>query len=117
MSLQLRHDVLSLVGLFVCGAASAGACAELQGLTSYENVACVDCADASVDASKKVGGGDGGLAAGHCNRTSDCASGVCVSNKCVDVSCTDSLKDSTESDVDCGGGCVPCADGKGCTKG
>jgi hypothetical protein len=31
------------------------------------------------------------------------------------ASCTDGIKDGTETDVDCGGGvCAPCASGKAC---
>ncbi|PKN55238.1 MAG: hypothetical protein CVU56_22425 [Deltaproteobacteria bacterium HGW-Deltaproteobacteria-14] len=32
----------------------------------------------------------------------------------VAVSCSNSLKDGTETDVDCGGSCGPCATGQGC---
>ena len=28
--------------------------------------------------------------------------------------CTDGVKNGTETDVDCGGACSPCADGKAC---
>ena len=31
--------------------------------------------------------------------------------------CTDSVKNQTESDVDCGGSCTPCSDGKECSAG
>ena len=31
--------------------------------------------------------------------------------------CTDGVKNGTETDVDCGGGCAPCATGKGCDGG
>lgn len=33
---------------------------------------------------------------------------------CVPTSCKSTTKDGTETDVDCGGECAPCADGKGC---
>ncbi len=33
------------------------------------------------------------------------------------ASCGDGMKDGKETDVDCGGGCMPCADGRGCTLG
>ena len=32
-------------------------------------------------------------------------------------SCSDNQKNGDETDVDCGGSCVPCAEGKGCTVG
>lgn len=36
----------------------------------------------------------------------------------TDVSCTDRIKNGSETDIDCGGGsCVPCADGNACTEG
>ncbi len=37
---------------------------------------------------------------------------------CLASSCSDKMKDGTETNVDCGGGkCAPCLDGKGCTTG
>ena len=36
---------------------------------------------------------------------------------CVDPSCTDQVKDGDETDVDCGGSCGPCGDGKACATG
>ncbi len=35
----------------------------------------------------------------------------------VSASCSDGMKDGKETDVDCGGGCAPCADGRGCALG
>jgi len=35
----------------------------------------------------------------------------------ADATCGDGMKDGTETDVDCGGPCSPCADGKGCKVG
>ena len=44
-----------------------------------------------------------------------CTSGVCNGGMCVTPSCTDGIKDGTETDIDCGGGtCPPCAVGKMC---
>jgi len=43
-----------------------------------------------------------------------CGSGsICDGVWCVS-SCHDGYRDSDESDVDCGGGCPPCANGKAC---
>lgn len=77
-----------------------------------------------------------------CTANADCASKSCVGNKCVAatctedancsaiagavcdvpngvcISCTDGVKNGSESDVDCGGSCATkCAGGKACTKG
>jgi len=51
-----------------------------------------------------------------CTQTSDCAPGlVCVDSTCVSTTCTNGVKDGTETDVDCGGNCPPCDDpGEGC---
>jgi hypothetical protein len=47
-----------------------------------------------------------------------CRSGACVSGACVvPASCTNQIQDGTESDVDCGGTCAACADGKRCQTG
>jgi hypothetical protein len=54
-----------------------------------------------------------------CLSDSDCASAMCASNVCrAPQTCSDTLKDQDESDVDCGGttGCAPCAPGKVCTS-
>jgi hypothetical protein len=57
-----------------------------------------------------------------CVVASDCANGlVCVSNLCVSPgaapSCNDGVRNGTESDVDCGGSCSPCVDGRVCVSG
>jgi hypothetical protein len=57
-----------------------------------------------------------------CLIASDCASGlVCVSNLCASpgatARCDDGVRNGTESDVDCGGSCSPCVDGRVCVSG
>jgi hypothetical protein len=52
-----------------------------------------------------------------CIRGSDCASGVCVNGVCVEATCTDEVKNDSETDIDCGGSCTACADGLHCTDG
>src|SRR5438105_2395410 len=32
----------------------------------------------------------------------------------VNPTCTDGAKNGSETDIDCGGACAPCADGQGC---
>ncbi len=44
----------------------------------------------------------------------DCKSGVCASKVCAASTCFDKVKNGTETDIDCGGSCYPCADGKTC---
>ncbi len=52
-----------------------------------------------------------------CKTTQDCVKGdVCTGSVCSvpAASCMDGVKDGDETDMDCGGSCVPCADGKAC---
>jgi hypothetical protein len=42
---------------------------------------------------------------------------VCIMNECVSASCNNGTKDPMETDVDCGGSCPACADGKDCEEG
>ncbi len=51
-----------------------------------------------------------------CSINADCIGGSCPSGTCV-ATCTDTVKDGTETGVDCGGSCAPglkCADTVGC---
>jgi hypothetical protein len=63
---------------------------------------------------------DGGFyctGAGHCYEClthEQCATNVCQNNSCVNASCDDQLQNSGETDVDCGGPCGPCPNGKLC---
>jgi hypothetical protein len=53
-----------------------------------------------------------------CKTTPDCIKGdVCTGGVCnvPPASCSDGSKDGDETDVDCGGSCTPCADGKTCS--
>ena len=44
-----------------------------------------------------------------------CPSGICTNGACVAASsCTDAIKNGTETDVDCGGSCPKCGNGKTC---
>ena len=51
-----------------------------------------------------------------CTTNDECASGLCNAGMCRVPSCSDGLKDRTESDVDCGGidGCQACNVGQLC---
>ena len=50
--------------------------------------------------------------------TSTCAKGTsCVNGACVATgTCTDGIRNGSETDVDCGGTCTPCANGKMCAS-
>jgi hypothetical protein len=62
---------------------------------------------------------DGSGACVECLAGTSCASGVCSpSHTCAAASCTDTVKNGSETDVDCGGGtCGTCALGKTCSVG
>ncbi len=53
-----------------------------------------------------------------CKDNSDCRSRYCspATKKCAEPSCSDTVRNGDESDVDCGGSCRPCAIGKGCSS-
>jgi hypothetical protein len=51
-------------------------------------------------------------AASSCAPTGLCGGGGAC--QCVTATCSDGLKDGTETDVDCGGSCPPCVNGKDC---
>ncbi|MBI5389050.1 hypothetical protein HZB01_01585 [Candidatus Woesearchaeota archaeon] len=53
-----------------------------------------------------------------CDPGSSCCSDTCQASACppppAPPSCTDTVKNLDETDVDCGGSCLDCADGKAC---
>lgn len=59
-------------------------------------------------------GGDGG-ADGGCSADVDCGDGeVCEQSQCIPQTCVNDALDGDESDVDCGGSCLPCGNGQAC---
>ena len=50
----------------------------------------------------------------ECLSGADCPSQVCKAGVCAAAACDDQLKNGSESDVDCGGSCPGCANGKTC---
>jgi hypothetical protein len=51
----------------------------------------------------------------ECASGTDCATGVCKNNICIAAQCNDTVKNGSETDVDCGGGtCPQCAFNKLC---
>jgi hypothetical protein len=52
----------------------------------------------------------------HCGTcTTVCSSGICSNATCASATCFNLVLDGTETDVDCGGSCPPCQNGKLCT--
>src|SRR5580704_7778888 len=50
-----------------------------------------------------------------CLLASQCGKGTCFNNRCEALTCTDGVRDGSETDVDCGGpACVPCPTNGGC---
>ena len=49
-----------------------------------------------------------------CTSGGDCQSLACSANQCVASSCTDTIKNGDETDVDCGGSCAKCNPGQTC---
>jgi hypothetical protein len=109
-------------GLFCDGAGNCAGCNkswQCGDPGSCKHATCNNhvCDVANDDAGTDCAGGkcDGSGACVECTKDSDCFgdSAVCVNQKCVD-SCSDGTKDGDETDLDCGGSCSDCADGKAC---
>jgi hypothetical protein len=87
-----------------------------------QTAACISGActfeDAAADTSCNAGAGhycDGQGNCVACNTAIECGAGeVCTNHVCQDL-CADMIRDNGETDVDCGGPCARCADGKKCT--
>jgi hypothetical protein len=103
------------------GTDSAGATGPLSGSVSFSivNPVCTptqafeDCYTPEDDDCDGLLNGDDYYDCVDCN-ANPCGSGtICDGQFCVS-SCTDGFRDSDESDVDCGGGCPKCANGKAC---
>jgi hypothetical protein len=101
-----------------------------SGLCLWPSMVCsaASCADGIQNGSESdvdCGGSPGGGGAAcnrcadgrRCQSGSDCASGVCSpgNRTCQSPTCADGVKNSNETDVDCGGGgCPTCANGRRC---
>jgi hypothetical protein len=57
---------------------------------------------------------DGAGSCVACLTDTDCAAGVCRLHECQPSTCSNGLKDGTETDVDCGGTCPPCREAAHC---
>jgi len=53
-----------------------------------------------------------------CNSGADCATGICLNQRCYPAACGDGIRNGDESDIDCGGNsCPKCGGGKVCITG
>lgn len=118
----------------VCGAVTCadgsvckdGACAEIACLgkaceagLACQAGECVDCPGGQLELSCSNGKDDDCDLAADCadddcaGRT--CAAGkICIDQACAEPTCSDGVQYGEETDVDCGGPCAPCADGRKC---
>jgi hypothetical protein len=107
---------------------AAASCQIIGGFQPFEGGAAQSASSSGgggsggLGASSSSGGGsavcDGAASCGGCVSTADCAAPeVCQAKMCVAPSCADGMKDGDETDVDCGGTCSKCADGKSCLTG
>jgi acetyl esterase/lipase len=81
---------------------------------------CSDATKNGVETDIDCGGGTCPACANGkvCAVNLDCTSGICTSGVCTSAApptCTNGVLDGTETDVDCGGSCGPCANGKLCS--
>ncbi|MEO7327687.1 MAG: DNRLRE domain-containing protein, partial [Minicystis sp.] len=74
------------------------------------NAGSFDCNGNPADGCEATPCADGS----HCGGNGDCSSQVCVGGFCLSPACNDHSKNGSETAVDCGGGCPPCASGVGC---
>ncbi len=107
------------------GASGGGGCSQAEDCPGVDTTcrlrSCVadicGFADVAAGTACSDGGGlmcDGSGSCVECLAGSDCVDGVCQGNQCVAASCSDSVNNGDETDVDCGGSCAPCANGKQC---
>jgi hypothetical protein len=94
-----------------------------SGLCSQQHCISAQCQDGMKDGAETGTDCGGGTCAPcgsgqGCAQGADCLSGVCGTaspRTCQAPSCSDMLKNGTETDVDCGGGsCLACAAGRAC---
>ena len=90
-----------------CGGTMCGSCAEGQ-----KCAADTDCNTGFCDPDKKV------CAIKTCETNEDCGGdATCKDGACVPApTCSDNIKNQDESDVDCGGSCDKCENGKTCAS-
>jgi hypothetical protein len=112
-----------------CGSDCANKCADGKTCAvdtdcfygTCDNLVCVSCFDGTMNSTESDldCGGVCGATCGvnkKCNTGADCLTGVCNAGTklCSAPTCTDMVKNGTETDVDCGGACPKCTTGKMC---
>ena len=91
-----------------------------NGMTMTVTNACEDGVRSGMETDVDCGsvcGEQCGIGQG-CAIGGDCQSGFCHATTllCVSTSCEDGRVSGSEADVDCGGGCAPCAVGRACVQ-
>ena len=112
----------SISGKVCGGTCTAGACVEILPVPETCNGLDDNC-DGAIDNGNLCDDGNSCTAdscQGSCkftnaaNGTTCAGGGQCALGVCVVPSCTDKLKNGTETDVDCGGSCPACKGGQTC---
>jgi hypothetical protein len=89
----------------ICAASAAASCTDD---VRNQDETDVDCGGATCP---KCPDGD------RCSLGRDCSSGTCSAGTCVTPSqgtCSDAIRNQNETDIDCGGSCPQCPNGKKC---
>jgi uncharacterized protein (TIGR02145 family) len=108
--------------------ASCGTCGNVCGAVDHATPGCQNgrctpvCSGSFADCDGAYANGceaDTATDVAHCGRCDNaCATGNrCISGVCTPPACNDGIKNGTETGVDCGGSCSPCADGGSCLVG
>ena len=112
-----------------CGTADivmATTCHSGGGNVCDGNGTCVPCLQASDCTATGTVCATATCTANACGQTLASKGTTCTDNggsvcdgtgKCVNSSCADGIQDGNETDIDCGGSCSPCGDGKMCKMG
>ncbi|MBI2389585.1 MAG: VCBS repeat-containing protein [Deltaproteobacteria bacterium] len=98
----------------VGGVCTAGTCAAPSCTDAVKNGSetDIDCGGSCSSIGRKCAAGK------KCSVNGDCVSGACTGGLCAAAtSCTDSIQNGTETDVDCGGGCPVCLYNQKCAIG
>ncbi len=88
-----------------------------SGPVFYEGMPCSEAATCPADL---VCGSDNRcwLPGRECASDADCQSGVCEQSTgvCLEPRCDDGVQNGAETDIDCGGPCLPCDHGEACDQ-
>lgn len=102
-------------------ASPGGACG--SGIECPEGQTCVDGECLKVCAQRNQCDGDCCVddvcqpckqSGAECAGNEECATATCRDGKCMDPGCNDGVRNGSETDKDCGGGCPGCSPGQSC---